>query len=77
MTQEDLDVPQQDAQGLQDKVEESFNPGKEKFKVVTIFTFAVICLILAVGVYINDYGYTDFLPGSEIDDTELLTADKQ
>lgn len=89
MTKKDVGVLQEDSKGnveteevtaeetTVETQEETVIPRKEKLKVVTILTFAVVCLIVAIGVYINDYGYTDFLPGSEIDGSSTLIVDKK
>lgn len=47
---------------------------KDKFRAVTLFIFAIICLILAVLVYIKDYGYSEFLPSRGKDLNPIQTT---
>ena len=74
MIQEGKEMEQTPEQLEWKESEEIILPPKEKYKLVTILIFAVICLVMAIAIYIKDYGYQDFLPGSDYMDNEQIVA---
>lgn len=65
MLQENKELEQALERIAQDQVQWNKDQKIKKHKIITLFVFAFICLALAIIVYIKDYGYRDFLPGSE------------